>query len=139
MASLPSGSRDDVELVKIETCDFSLVIKEKPYHERFEGLKQYWKMDFHDTMRFFVQGKEVQDIQVFDLVVQKLTPSLEVRPIFFENGIYQVIIVPKTLLALSFYHEHPLLRQAISPVKIGSQTILMGNLQFQNEVGVHDF
>ena len=39
MVSLPSGSREDVELVLIETEYFSLVIKGKPYHERYEGLK----------------------------------------------------------------------------------------------------
>ena len=67
MVSLPSGSREDVELVLIETEDFSLVMKGKPYHERYEGLKQYRSMDFHDAMEFSVQGKGVQSIQVYDV------------------------------------------------------------------------
>ncbi|MEK5340609.1 restriction endonuclease-like protein [Heyndrickxia coagulans] len=139
MASLLSGSHDDVELVKIETADFSFVMKGKPFHARYEGLKQYRKMDFHEPMKFFVQGKDVQDVQLFDLDAEKVMPNLEVRPIFFENGIYQVIVVPRSSIELSFYHEHPLLRQAVTPVTLGNQTILMGNLQFQNEVGFTTF
>ena len=57
MVSLPSGSREDVELVLIETEDFSLVIKGKPYHERYEGMKQYRSMDYHDTYGIFCPWK----------------------------------------------------------------------------------
>ncbi|MCM3671084.1 restriction endonuclease-like protein [Mesobacillus maritimus] len=48
-------------------------------------------------------------------------------------------MIPKTGKELSFYHEHPLLRQAVSFVKLGAQKMLMGNLQFQNEVGLSSF
>lgn len=139
MALLPSGSREDVELVKIETEQLSLIIKGKPYHERYEGLKQYRRMDFHDVMEFSAHGEDVREILVFDIEKQQLVQSSKLRPIFFENGIYQVIVIPKTEKELTFYHEHPILRQAISPVDIGKQSILMGNLQFQNEVGLTTF
>ena len=95
MASLPSGSRDDVELIKIDATDFSLVIKGKPYHHRYEGLKQYRKMDYHDVMEFSAIGSSVESIQVYDIGRGELTIEQKVRPIFFENGIYQIIIVPK--------------------------------------------
>lgn len=39
MASPLSGSNSDIELVKIETADFSLTIKGNPYHEKYESLK----------------------------------------------------------------------------------------------------
>jgi uncharacterized protein len=139
MALLPSGSREDVELVKVETADFSLVIKGKPYHERYEGLKQYRMMDFNDVMGFSVKGGDLAEVKVFDISQQQLVTSDQLRPIFFENGVYQMIVVPKTDMGLSFYHEHPILRQAISTVTIGNQLILMGNLQFQNEVGFTTF
>ncbi|MBA9026484.1 restriction endonuclease-like protein [Peribacillus huizhouensis] len=139
MVSLPSGSREDVELVRIETHDLSLIIKGKPYHQRYEGLKQYRLMDFHDTMEFSIHGKGIQKIEVYDVNQQQLVDSRELRPIFFENGIYQVIIMPKNEVELTFYHEHPLLRQAISKVNVASQYMLMGNLQFQNEVGLSTF
>lgn len=139
MASLPSGSREDVELVLIETEQCSLVIKGKPYHERYEGLKQYRSMDFNDMMNFDVRGEGILEQKVLDINEGKLVTSDKVRPTFFENGIYQVIVVPKVEGEFSFYHEHPVLRQAVTPVKIGKQKLLMGNLQFQNEVGYTTF
>ncbi|WP_394578728.1 DUF2357 domain-containing protein [Cytobacillus firmus] len=139
MALHPSGSRNDVELVKIETDYFSLVVKGKPFHERYEGLKQYRAMDMHDVMQFSVHGKLVNQVLVYDIETQLLQESTQLRPIFFENGVYQVIVIPKTSRDLSFYHEHPGLRQSISKVEIPNTYMLMGNLQFQNEVGLTTF
>lgn len=139
MALHPSGSRDDVELVKIETEDFSLVMKGKPYHERYEGLKQYRAMDRHDVMQFSVHGDKVNRVLIYDIETHLLQESTQLRPIFFENGVYQVIVIPKTSRDLSFYHEHPGLRQSISRVEIPNAYMLMGNLQFQNEVGLSTF
>lgn len=136
MATLPSGSREDVELVQVETDDLSLIIKGKPYHERYESLKQYRLMDYHDTMEFVVNGENVQEIKVYDINEDRLVEPRTLRPIFFENGIYQLIIVSKHNEELTFYHEHPLIRKAISSVELGNQKILMGNLQIQNEVGL---
>lgn len=139
MASLLSGSRSEVELVYIETKKLSLMIKGKPYHERYEGLRQYRQLDFHDVMEFDVSGEGIEDIRVYDVNRDEMAAPGNVRPIFFENGIYQVIVIPKNGEELSFYHEHPLLRRAVSPVTLGNQTILMGNLHFQNEVGLTTF
>ncbi|USK37125.1 restriction endonuclease-like protein [Cytobacillus firmus] len=139
MALHPSGSRNEVELVKIETYDFSLVVKGKPYHERYEGLKQYRAMDRHDVMQFSVHGDLVNQVLIYDIETQLLQESTQLRPIFFENGVYQVIVIPKTSRDLSFYHEHPGLRQSISKVEIPNTYMLMGNLQFQNEVGLTTF
>lgn len=139
MASHPSGSPDDVDLVKIEAEAFSLVIKGKPYHYRYEGVKQYRKMDYHDVMQFSVSGEDVQSVEVYDIETGKLTDSQQVRPIFFENGTYQVLIISKQNQDLDFYHEHPLLRQAISRMELSGMSLLTGNLQFQNEVGYTTF
>lgn len=139
MALHPSGSRDDVELVKIETQDFSLVIKGKPYHERYEGLKQYRVMDYHDVMQFSVHGDHINQVLIYDIETQLLQESTQLRPIFFENGVYQIIVIPKTERVLAFYHEHPGLRQSVTRVEIASTYMLMGNLQFQNEVGLTAF
>lgn len=139
MALLPSGSREDVELVQIETETCSLIIKGRPYHERYEGLKQYRSMDSRDVMQFSVVGNSLEDYKVYDVEKSELVIPENLRPIFFENGIYQLMVISKSGEELSFYHEHPILRQAISSVKIGNQSVLMGNLQFQNEVGYSTF
>jgi uncharacterized protein len=139
MASLPSGSHKDVELVKVETDDLTLVLKGKPYHERYEGLKQYRSMDYHDVMEFNVEGVNIQEIKVYDINEQQMVNPVNLRPIFFENGVYQLVVWSKTGQELTFYHEHPLLRQAVSAMEFGNQSVLMGNLQFQNEVGFTTF
>ncbi|OAK75480.1 restriction endonuclease-like protein [Lederbergia galactosidilytica] len=139
MALHPSGSREEVTLVQIETSDFSLVIKGKPYHQRYEGLQQYRKMDFHDTMQFSVHGVDIVSVSVFDIEQGNLVKNVNIKPIFFENGIYQVIVIPKRNTNLTFNHEHPLLRQAISRVDLPDNYMLMGALQFQNEVGLTSF
>lgn len=139
MASLPSGFRKDAELVKIETARLSLLIKGKPFHERYEGLKQYRSMDVRDRMEFHVRGEDVHDVLVFDVDKGELSPSSSLKPIFFENGVYQIVAIPKKEGDFSFYHEHPQLRQAVSAEKLGSQTVLIGNLHFQNEVGYTSF
>lgn len=140
MALLRSGLvREEVELLKIETSEFSLIIKGKPYHERYLGLKQYNSLDFHDYMYLDVKGDGIEDIKVFDISLQKpVDPSVQ-RPIFFENGIYQVMLSPKTEKEYYFYHEHPLLRKAIDRVDIGNSYVLLGNLIFQNEIGFSTF
>jgi predicted component of viral defense system (DUF524 family) len=140
MALHPSGSaREDVELVFIETEQFTLIIKGKPYHEKYEGLRQYRLMDSHEEMQFSAKGEGVLSVKVFDIEQQDLvTPSTQ-RPIFFENGIYQLVLSPKEDNEFTFYHEHPLLRKAIHRVELVNCYILMGNLKFQNEIGLSTF
>lgn len=82
MALHPSGYHDDVELVKIETEDMSLVVKGKPYHERYEGLKQYRAMDRHDVMQFSVHGEKVSQVLIYNIETQLLKESSQLRPIF---------------------------------------------------------
>ncbi|WP_342462875.1 restriction endonuclease-like protein [Ureibacillus sp. FSL K6-8385] len=141
MALPPSGlAREDVELVHIETKHVTLVIKGKPYHEQYKGLQQYRKLDFHESMEFFVKGEDILEVKIFDIDQQRLVEwSAGHRPIFFENGIYQIIVSPKNDVELTFYHEYPSLRRAVDRVSIGNQYVLMGNLHFQNEVGLSTF
>ncbi len=140
MALLPSGSaREDVELVVIETKHCSLVIKGKPYHQKYESLHQYQSMDFHDLMQFDVNGEGIEEIRVFDVDQKALVNHSTHRPIFFENSVYQVIVSPKNDADLSFYHEHPALKRAIDRVDIGNMYLLTGNLHFQNDIGLSTF
>jgi uncharacterized protein len=132
--------KKDVELLLVETADFSLVIKGKPYHERYQGFQQYRGLDYNDAMFLGIEGKSIEEIKVFDVSSQHLVEQSEQhRPIFFENGIYQVMVSPKSEKELYFYHEHPLLRKAVDRVNIGRSYVLLGNLQFQSEIGFSTF
>lgn len=140
MASLPSGYRnEELELVFIETEDFTLSIKGKPFHEKYESLRQYRAMDRKEVMTFKVSSEKDVGYEVFDVKKGALSEEGPFAPIFFENGVYQVIITSNTDEPLSFYHEHPSFRKAISPLGRTKQQILAGNLHFQNEIGFSSF
>ncbi|MFB4158966.1 DUF2357 domain-containing protein [Geomicrobium sp. JSM 1781026] len=142
MALHPSGSPlEEIELVQIETADFSFVIKGRAHHPRYEGLKAYRSMDFHDEMNFSFMGKDVESVNVFDVEQQKLVSQKDhqLRPIFFEQTTYQFLIIPKEGKELEFYHEHHLFRQAVSEITIGSQSLLMGQINFGSEIGFSTF
>lgn len=131
------------ELLYIETEDFSLFIKGMPYNARFESLSQYRKHSAleKEAMAFTYSGESIRSVELYDVETDSLeeVQGQPFSPIFFENGVYQIVISPKTDKILSFYHEHPVLRNAVEPVGRGSQAILMGNLQFMNEVGYTSF
>lgn len=131
--SLPSGSRKAIDLLTMETDKFTLVIK---------GKLDYSKhiVQSEDTyMQFFHYCKENVTIEIYDAEVGSLVPydGQSLYPVFFENGIYEVIIIPKNKEQLTFYHEYAPFREAIS--KISRTNILTGFLHFQNEVGFSEF
>lgn len=132
-ASLPSGSRKPIELLSIETNKFSLVIKGK-----LDYSKQIAQSE--DTfMQFFYEGQDINELEIYDVDAKQLIPynGQSLYPIFFENGIYEVIIIPKKDSKLTFYHEYAPFREAIS--KLSRTNILTGYLHFQNEVGFSEF
>ncbi|WP_394173234.1 DUF2357 domain-containing protein [Guptibacillus hwajinpoensis] len=142
MALLPSGlNREEVELVVIETDDLTLYLKGKPYHERYETLMQYHKRSYFqdEKMELDVTAENLQYVHVFDVQQGELIEKDEHAPIFFENVVYQLVAFSKNGKSLRFHHEHPGLRRAVSTVKAGRDPILMGNLQFKNEVGYSTF
>jgi uncharacterized protein len=49
------------------------------------------------------------------------------------------VVSSKNDKTLSFYHEHPGLRKAVDVIGKGKHRLLMGNLQFTNEVGFTTF
>ncbi|MDN3015806.1 restriction endonuclease-like protein [Paenibacillus sp. BSR1-1] len=142
MGLLPSGSAvEDVELVVIETSELSLYIKGKPFHERYESLKAYRKMKNQDRMYFSYDGIGIEHARVYDVEKGNLGPYQKEnqKPIFFENGVYQLVVTSKNGIPLSFHHENPALRKAVGVAGFGSNQLLMGNLYFPNEVGFSTF
>lgn len=139
MVSLPSGiDHQDFELVIVETSECSLYIKGRPYHSHYESLRAYQnRAEFSgEKMYFSVQGIGIERIHVFDAQTGKLVSTHALPPIFFENGVYQLVVFSKRQNSLYFHHEHPKLRQAVGSISKG---LLMGNLQFTNEVGYTTF
>ncbi|MBS4201309.1 restriction endonuclease-like protein [Bacillus sp. FJAT-49732] len=136
-----NSNNETKELLIVEAEDFSLYIKGVPYDQQYESLLQYRKRAGleKEMMTFRYDAQNVESIELYDIEMNHLIPVGEHRfaPIFFENRIYQLVITPKTERELSFYHENPGIREAMTTV--GRSAILMGNLQFMNEVGLTTF
>jgi uncharacterized protein len=135
--------RDQKELLVIETADFSLYMKGVPYDKRYFTLSQYRQHVNYEQEKMVLRynGVDVESVEVFDAHTNSLKPFEEgpFSPIFFENGIYQLVITPKTDEPLKFYHEHPGIRKAVTPVGKHKNPILMGQLDFKNEIGYSTF
>lgn len=134
-----SGLPEETELVRIETKDFTLTIKGKPYHQRYESLKSYINLDNKNPMEFLVVGDNIETVEVFNIEEKCLSKSLNVKPIFFENSTYQFVLVPKNDKSFTFYHEYPAIRNSVNDIEIQGKKMLMGNLNFKNEIGLTTF
>ncbi|KOS67711.1 hypothetical protein AEA09_03490 [Lysinibacillus contaminans] len=138
MASLPSGSRKNIELLCIVTDAFTLVVKGDlnfdRYHNRFVPYSVQDRMQFH-----FDSLGEARSAEILDARTGELVPytGQELPPIFFENGFYQIIIEPEKGHEVSFYHEYEPFREAVTKTK--RMNFLSGTLHFQNEVGLSSF
>ena len=139
MASRLSGFPKDKELVVIETADFTCIIKGSAEHPQYSKLQQHMSFKVEDYMQFQCRGENIEDVQIYDVLTDQMVSYSEQQfvPIFFENGRYEIIILPKTDEQLTFYHEYPEFREAVS--KISRRDILTGTLHFRNEVGLTSF
>lgn len=133
MALPLSGTHKAIELVVIETEKLTLIMKGKVDYKKHI-------LQGEDTfMHFSCDGVNVQSVEVYDARLGELVKyeGQLLYPIFFENGIYELVVFPKNKERLTFYHEFAALREAISP--LSRSEILSGNLEFPNEVGLSAF
>ncbi|MEI4769797.1 restriction endonuclease-like protein [Psychrobacillus sp. FJAT-51614] len=138
MASLPSGSLKNIELLCIETDAFTLVVKGDlnfdRYYNRFVPYSVQDKMRFHFELLGTLHSTEIVDARTGELVPYT---GQDLPPIFFENGYYQIIIEPAKGHEVSFYHEFAPFNEAVKKTK--RMNFLSGILHFQNEVGLSSF
>lgn len=87
------------------------------------------------TMQLHCSSPNV-DIEVYDgqQLIHYVGQSL--APIFFENGRYELILIPNNGANISFAHEYDRFREAIS--EVANTGILTGVLHFQSEVGLSE-
>lgn len=139
MASRLSGSPKERELVVIETTDLTCVIKGRAEHPQYSKLRGYNSFKVEDCMKFQCRAENLMSIQIYDVVSEELKTysGQEFIPVFFENGQYELLIIPKTEEKLTFYHEFPEFREAIT--KVSRVNLLTGILHFRNEVGLTSF
>ncbi|MGB8955684.1 MAG: hypothetical protein WCC10_09930, partial [Tumebacillaceae bacterium] len=130
----------------METDLFSLYIKGKPFHPTVEALSLH-RDEQHEwesaTLEVIPNPSKVKlrNVLVFSPSQQKMVElgATTPDPCFYENQDYQIIIEKKDGVAeLEFYHENVLLREAVTPLRRGGNT-LSGILNFRNDIGYTDF
>ncbi|TYR80590.1 DUF2357 domain-containing protein [Priestia megaterium] len=92
-----------------------------------------------ETMFFSCTGKGINQVYVFDKQKQKLTSSPPLQPLFFENERYEIMVVCKGKRKLQIKHDSPAVEQAFQFINLEHESLLVGAVQFQNEVGFSTF
>ncbi|MEG0384089.1 MAG: hypothetical protein RR642_04965, partial [Solibacillus sp.] len=75
-------------------------------------------------------------LEVYDGQRLTLFKGQPLAPIFFENGRYELILIPNNEAKISFVHEYDRFQDAVS--EIMNTGILTGVLHFQSEVGLSE-
>lgn len=137
MASYPSGLLKNEQLLTIKTDDLYIVISGDIDLNRYnqESYKSF--IEENESMYFSTSKEAI--VEVFDIESKQLVERVgqPFLPIFFENGRYEVQVMPKNDSEIQFYHEYEGFRKAVRPIL--NTNILSGTLHFQNEVGFSNF
>ncbi|MCA0984293.1 DUF2357 domain-containing protein [Halobacillus yeomjeoni] len=133
----------EIKLLVVEHEEFSLHIKGRPFNHRFESLKEFQNKSklTEQFMQLKLKGIDEESVQVYHPFYDRLVnlENEDFPPVFFENEVYQIVVISKKDKELSFHHEHPSVRDAVSLETVGDINFLMGQLQFMNEVGFTEF
>lgn len=139
MVSRLSGSPEEKELLVIETADLTCIIKGSATHPQYNKLREHMSFKVEDAMQFHCRAKSLREVEIHNVLTDQLEvyDNQSLLPIFFENGRYEIIVIPRKNEQLTFYHEFPLFRNAVQ--KLSRSNYLTGTLHFQNEVGLTSF
>lgn len=138
-------SNAPIELLRIETNQFDLYIKGKPFHPTVETLQLHrQERDVWSDAHFHVEAVSskltIDSIQVLSHQTSSLLawkPGYPTEPLFFETQAYELVVEKGSELPITFFHENANLRQAIKPLG-KKEKILSGVLNFGNEVGLSE-
>jgi len=142
MASPLSGLKDQ-DLLSVTTEDFHLTIKGKPIHPTANELMLNrtedgrWIGATLDIIPTTVEAKVFDPSTDKGKYLKDYRPGDTYFPCFYENQIYQLIIINQSQKTLTFHHENKALRSAVS--RIGNTNVWSGNLNFKNDVGFTEF
>ncbi|CAM5220291.1 hypothetical protein UACE39S_05899 [Ureibacillus acetophenoni] len=136
MASYPSGLKNE-QLITIQTDDLYLVISGDLDMNRYN--QESYKSFIENNHSMYFSTSQHATVEIFDVKSQQLVERTgqTFLPIFFENGRYEVQVMPREDLKIQFYHEYESFRKSVRPIL--KTNILSGTLHFQNEVGFSNF
>ena len=140
MASLPIGSN---KLLEIRTSDVTIVIKSKKQQtvksEDSDKRSSSLVVKGYDLERILVLNQEYGKPSGNGITKGYEMYSLDVYPMFFEQTDYELLISSNIGKAVGFWNEYYLLREKVSPVIDGNDTLISGIINFGNSCGYSDF
>ena len=137
MALLPTGSN---ELVYIQTDKVNLTIKGSATHPILQGIEygegdSVFKVSCSDEYELSLKG--CTDAGTNMAIGSVYSGIYTVRPLFFEQQRYEIIIEATGENDIAFWHENLNIRNRVSRVGRNSK-ILSGIISFGNEIGLSD-
>lgn len=128
------------ELVYVQTNLLTVTIKGSASHPSFPGVEFKEK---EASLRVSCDDPyEINMAGDYDLLTKQnlgraFIGQYRLRPIFFEQQRYEIIIEPEDGHTVEFWHENYNVRKNVTPVGRKS-TILSGIINFGNEIGLSD-
>ncbi|MCF0115742.1 MAG: DUF2357 domain-containing protein, partial [Erysipelotrichaceae bacterium] len=123
----------DRELIKVKTDKLEVIIKGSASHPFYDGSEvkeelSSLKIMCSEAFSGRINGEEISDITLY--------AEHKLQPLFFEQQSYQVLIVPNGDYKVEFWHDNLRVRESITDT--GIKNVLMGNINFGNEIGFSD-
>ncbi|WP_314033138.1 DUF2357 domain-containing protein, partial [Mogibacterium timidum] len=128
------------ELIYLQTDLVAITVKGPASHPEFPGVEikdkeSTLKVSCDDHYELTLAGDpETLSLQYFG---KTSTGTYALRPLFFEQQRYEIVIEPMEGHTAEFWHENQNLRKAVTPVRHRS-SIQSGILNFGNDIGLSD-
>ncbi len=136
MDLLPIGSD---KILEVHTKNISLVIKSKKKQAFVDESLVMSQNSFVNVTAYDLERVKIERCDIDETYVDEKYVSKKVHPLFFEQSDYQVIIQSKDGKSVSFWHENPRIREKICPVLDEDQSLILGIVNFDNNVGHSKF
>lgn len=128
------------ELVYLQTDLLAVTIKGAASHPSFPGVEFTDKesslhISCDDAYEVTLAGDA--ELQSLQSIGQAMFGNYQMRPLFFEQQRYEIIIEPEDGRKIEFWHENYNVRKNVTPVGRKSN-MLSGVINFGNEIGMSD-
>jgi predicted component of viral defense system (DUF524 family) len=122
------------ELVFIQTEQVSVTIKGSAFYPQSKALGTQ-----EDVAMFSLSGTAKPEIvRILGEDVTSLGHRIAMKPVFYEQNSYEIVIENRKDGHVAFYHANPNIRKSVTPVGTKG-SLLTGMINFGNDIGYSDF
>ena len=137
MASLPSGSN---KILEVHTESVSIVIKSKKTQVFIDPETIMSQDSTVDIKAVNLRRIKIETCDVnTDYESSQANVSIPVKPLFFEQTDYEIVIQSKDGKPVKFWHENARIREKVDVVTDENPGLISGIINFGNNIGYSDF